>query len=108
MDDPLAGILECRRVLSENGSLILGMIPADSPWGKFYSKKMQEGHLFYKEANLYKLSAVELLLEKASLRIESIWSTLLAPPGQDEYEFTEPVEGLKPEAGFVVLQAGLA
>jgi SAM-dependent methyltransferase len=108
LDDPLAGILECRRVLSENGSLILGMIPADSPWGRFYGKKKQEGHLFYKEAKLFKLSEVESLMEKASLRIESIWSTLLAPPDQDDYQFAHPLEGLQPEAGFVVLRASRA
>jgi ubiquinone/menaquinone biosynthesis C-methylase UbiE len=41
LDDPARALSECARVLRKDGALIVGMVPADSPWGKFYRRKGQ-------------------------------------------------------------------
>lgn len=46
-DDPRAIVGEARRVLRGGGALVLGMVFADSPWGRWYRAKWARGHPFY-------------------------------------------------------------
>ncbi len=105
LDDPTAAMKECRRVLTKDGSMILGMIPVDSPWGKFYQQRKNEDHVFYKHANFFTVSQAQEIIEKEYFKVENIWSTLTTPPGEKDYPFQGPVEGINPEASFVVIRA---
>lgn len=105
LDDPLNGFLECKRVLSENGSFIVGIIPSDSPWGKFYIDKKKTGHGFYKYARFYSVKEVEDLFLKCGFIVQERWSTLHLPPERDFYPYEEPREGITKDAGFAVFKA---
>lgn len=41
LKDPVLALKECARVLRPRGSLLLGFIPASSPWGRWYERKRQ-------------------------------------------------------------------
>jgi SAM-dependent methyltransferase len=105
VDWPLSLLRETHRVLKPEGKLVLGIIPADSPWGRLYEEKKQQGHHLYRQASFLRYSETIRLLERGDLSIERIVSTLTAPPGQVTH-VEAPVPGFQPGAGFVVLVAG--
>jgi ubiquinone/menaquinone biosynthesis C-methylase UbiE len=105
LDDPLTGIRECCRVLRDDGKFVLGMVPADSPWGHWYGQRKEAGHLFYSEAKFFTIMEAQKLVEKAGFRIEAVWSSLFVPPDQNSYPFSEPRGGIAPNASFVVMRA---
>src|SRR5579875_2431038 len=46
-DDPAALLAEARRVIRDDGAVVLGEVFADSAWGRFYQRKGAAGHPFY-------------------------------------------------------------
>lgn len=99
--EPAAVLAECHRVLQPGGHLVLGLVPAESPWGKALAAKKAANHPFYRHARFYEVAAVKALLVGAGLVVEQR-STLRQPPGaalQPEASRT----GVTGEAGFVVL-----
>lgn len=105
LDDPIAGLKECKRVLKEDGRFVLGIILADSHWGKFYQKRKEKGHDFYKHARFYNVAEVEKLFLQSGFVMEKKWSALHLPPGNDAYPFEEPTEGISSDASFIVFRA---
>lgn len=101
--DPRRAAAECRRVLRTNGQLLVGAIPADSPWGRHYEGKQAAGHPVYVHARLLTTARIVALIESAEFDLQAAASTLLWAP--DAAPETEPrVEpGIVPEAGFVGL-----
>lgn len=95
---------EAKRVLKKNGSIIIGLVPKDSPWGIFYEEKKKAGHPFYSSARFYTLKDVEVLLQKAGLKISRIRSTLLQRPDEPR-RVEEPIEGYERDAGFLCIEA---
>ncbi len=55
VENPLAVLREAKRVVKKDGSIILGLVPRDSPWGAFYEEKKRAGHPFYGNARFYTL-----------------------------------------------------
>lgn len=104
VDDPMAVLQECRRVLRSGGKLILGFVPRESPWGKRYSRVAQEGHPFYSHARFYTIDEAERLLGEAGFAVEGATSTLFQPPGHVE-RLEPPRPGRSGTAGFVVFRA---
>src|SRR5690242_547664 len=51
--DPLLALQEAVGVLQEGGAIVLGIIPADGPWGRHYQKLAAEGHRYYREAHFF-------------------------------------------------------
>ena len=41
-EDPLIALKEAYRVLKSDGRLILGVIPSESPWAKYYQEKAKK------------------------------------------------------------------
>jgi ubiquinone/menaquinone biosynthesis C-methylase UbiE len=103
VENPLAVLKEAKRVLRKDGSIILGLVPGDSPWGAFYDEKKRTGHAFYGNARFYTLKEIENMVQAAGLKISRIRSTLLQRPG-DPRRIEEPAEGYIRGAGFLCIK----
>lgn len=107
LDDPASALSECARVLRKDGSLIVGMVPADSPWGKFYRRKGQQGHPFYAIANFYRCGEVIQMAGSAGFVFDAATSCRLPAPGETANRISGPRSGLVPNADFVALRFSL-
>lgn len=104
VENPQSVLKEANRVTMPDGSVIIGMVPEDSPWGIYYEKKKKEGDPFYRHANFYTLRVVENYLRVSAMKIFRISSTLLQRP--DEPRRIElPRKGLAKDAGFICIEA---
>ncbi len=101
--DSKQAVMECRRVLRPKGMLLLGAIPADSPWGRKYERKKAAGHPVYAQARFLTASEIVSLIESAGFDLQDAASTLFwEPDGSPEIE-PRVEAGIVPEAGFVGL-----
>lgn len=96
---------ECRRVLKDTGRLVVGVIPADSPWGRLYARRAGEGHPMYSEATFRSCDEVLLLAAHAGFDLQQGMSCLLAPPDSVQM-VAETHEGIVRDAGFVAMAFG--
>jgi len=104
VDSPIAVLHEAHRILKPEGKIVLGLVLRESPWGKFYQIKKQEGHRFYKYATFYSYEEVEKLITYSGFIIDKVISTLFQKPG--EVKGTEaPRGGFSANAGFTVISA---
>lgn len=102
--DPRAALRQIRYALKPGGSLVIGVIPRDSPWGQRYLALKEEGNPFYRMATLYTVRETVAMLRGASFRVEAFASTLLRPP--TERPEPEPAhDGVVTGASFVALRA---
>jgi ubiquinone/menaquinone biosynthesis C-methylase UbiE len=104
VQNPVDVLIEAKRVLKRNGSIIVGLVPKDSPWGIFYEEKKRQKHPFYSEATFYSLADLQKFLDDISMKITRVRSVLLQrpdEPGRNE----EPVEGYSKIAGFLCIEA---
>lgn len=104
LDSPSDVLREAHRILKLGGKVVLGLVLRESPWGKLYQGRKQEGHRFYKYATFYGYHEVVRLLEAARFRIERIVSTLFQKPGE-VIELESPQTGYFAEAGFTIIIA---
>lgn len=104
LDSPLDVLKEANRILAPDGKIVLGLVLKESPWGRFYQQKKDEGHRFYKFATFYNRDEVAKLLLQAGFTIGRIISTLFQKP--DNVRNMEiPREGYFPDAGFTIITA---
>lgn len=97
---------EAARVLKPGGRLVVGLIPADSPWGEEYARRGKGGHPIYGAARFYEPGQVIAMAESAGLYVEGESSCLFTPAG------VRPGEGgcrngVVSGAGFVAIAFGL-
>jgi len=104
VERPFDVLKEAKRVLRKDGSIIIGLVPKDSPWGVLYGEKKKQGHPFYSRATFYSLLDVKKLLDGAGMRITRMRSTLLRKP-DEPIRIEEPVEGYRETAGFLCIEA---
>jgi len=107
LDDPARALSECARVLRKDGSLIVGMVPADSPWGKFYRRTGEQGHPFYAIANFYSCDEVIAMAEGDGFVLDSAMSCLFGRPGEPVERSETSQTGVVADAGFVALRFSL-
>ncbi len=101
--NPEQAFAECARVLRHKGHLIIGTVPADSPWGIFYIKKKSAGHPVYSHAHFRTLPETIELAEKAGFNLQVSQSALLWEPDNRPPENIKIVPGVVSIAGFVGL-----
>jgi len=104
VDSPLVVLRESRRILEQEGMVVLGLVLKDSPWGKYYLAKKKEGHRFYQHATFYSYQDVSKLLKRAGFTIEKVISTLFQKPGAVT-EMESPIKKFHPGAGFTIVMA---
>jgi SAM-dependent methyltransferase len=105
LDSPLVVLKEASRILAPGGKIVLGLVLKESPWGRFYQQKKDEGHRFYKYATFYSYDEVVSIMTQAGFLNGRIISTLFQRPG--EVQNSEiPREGYFPDAGFTIITAG--
>lgn len=102
LNDPAQAIHECRRVLKDTGRLVVGVIPADSPWGRLYARKAAEGHRIYSAATFHTPDDVISMAADGGFDLQGASSCLLTPPDALN-ETQQPQAGIVPEAGFVAM-----
>ncbi len=95
---------EINKILRKNGDLIIGFVPSESSWGKFYLKKKREGHPYYKYAKFYTFEAIKHIIEKKGFYIHSVVSTLLSSPEKFK-KVEKPHNGYYKKAGFIIIRA---
>jgi SAM-dependent methyltransferase len=101
VSDPVCVLREARWVLRDDGSLVLGMIFADSPWGEFYKRKASEGHPFYSSAHFLSRTDLKQMLDFVGFRVVAARSTLRQPPSDFSLHPEPVLDGDLPDAGFV-------
>ena len=104
LDDPIASIRECFRVMRPGAALVVGFVPADSSWGKQYQHKKENGHPYYSSAQFYTTSEVRSMGEAAGYKLDYVLSTLFEEPGEQSIGHYPPKPGEHVGAGFVVIR----
>lgn len=79
--DSRQALRESARVLRPSGTLLVGIVPADSSWGRLYAQKAAEGHPAYSLASLRTISETVALAEGAGFVLRASASALLWNPG---------------------------
>jgi hypothetical protein len=81
---------------------MLGLVPAEGPWGQHYRQLAAQGHAYYRQAHFFTrgdLAALFAAVGMASIRTRSalFWSPAATPDGG------RAREGDDPAAGFTAL-----
>lgn len=102
VDRPREVFEEARRVLRPSGTLVVGLVPADSPWGRVYAEKAKEGHRFYRVAAFYSIPEVVKMAGAAGFEPVAFASCLGTPPDRPVPD-APPRDGIIPSWGFVAM-----
>ncbi len=100
--DPLAALVETRRVLVPGGGLLLGLVLAEGPWGRRYRELGRAGDPFYQRAHFFTLDELSSLFTTAGFRLVRTRSALFGPPDAETVA-AAATEGYDPAAGFTAM-----
>ncbi|MDP8216823.1 MAG: methyltransferase domain-containing protein [Candidatus Kaelpia imicola] len=98
--DPKRVLEEVKRVLKDNGKIIIGILDKNSFLGKFYQKKKS---LFYKKASFFSTKDVTDLLDIVGFNKFDCYQTIFDLPDKIR-SIEEPQKGFN-RGGFVVVSA---
>ena len=82
------------------------IVPADSPWGRFYQQKGNQGHPFYSVARFYTCPQANTLAASGGFKLLKVASTLSADPGEEVSNMAVK-EDVVQGCGFVGMLFGL-
>lgn len=102
LDVPRKTLRECRRVLKDNGLLVVGFIPSNSPWGIYHSMRGKRGHTFYSSANFYTSDDIKDMVENSGFRFQKELGCILPTPDESFVGNEMSRQTLRDES-FVVL-----
>lgn len=101
--DAEKALCECRRILRPSGKLLLGIIPADSPWGRAYLAKARAGHPVYAQAHFRTANEILELVKTCGFEPAGSASALFWQPNQKPSPQPDVTAGIVAEAGFLGL-----
>lgn len=104
VQNPEQVLREVKRVLRKKGGLIVGILNRESPWGRLYAKKKEEGHPIYRHAHFFSIPELSGLIRKSGMFIEAYASALLQLPSEEPHE-EKAVKGAMNNAGFICILA---
>jgi SAM-dependent methyltransferase len=107
LEDPALAFGECHRVLRNDGYAIVGLVPKDSPWGKAYARKGNEGHPFYSVARFWTAREVIEFAGQAGFYLDRATSCLFERPDRKVKRYERPKDGIVEGAGFVGMRFGV-
>jgi ubiquinone/menaquinone biosynthesis C-methylase UbiE len=81
VQDAKQALRESARVLHPSGTLLVGIVPMQSPWGRLYAQKAVEGHPVYSLATFRTVSETLSLAEETGFVLRESASTLCWNPG---------------------------
>ncbi|MFP4501216.1 MAG: class I SAM-dependent methyltransferase [Candidatus Hydrogenedentota bacterium] len=101
--DAQQALQECRRVLQPGGRLLLGIVPAESGWGREYTEKAARGHPIYSHAHIRTTEETIALARRAGFTLCGTAGTLFWKPGQAPGQAPRIASPCGAEAGFLAL-----
>ncbi len=104
VEDSEQAFAECFRILRHGGVLLLGVVPADSAWGREYARKAAEGHPIYALARFRTLSEIVTLAERAGFVLSDTAGALFWKPGERPTSAPRVQKGVAGGAGFAALR----
>ena|SRR3990167_2548443 len=104
VDDPLKALSEARRVLKQQGELIIAIIDKNSTLGKSYEINKKQNS-FYQYANFFSVTEIIKFLEKTGFNQFDFYQTIFSPV--NEIKTVETAESGYGKGGFVVISANI-
>lgn len=104
VQDAGQALRECARILRSSGTLLLGIVPSDSPWGEFYVREAAEGHPIYALARFHTVAETVALAESQGFAFRESASALFENPGTAPDWKPHVERGAVKGAGFVALR----
>ena len=101
LSNPEKALCEASRVLRDDGHLLLGLVPKDSPWGNSYANKAHKGHPFYSAAIFYTCRDTIEMAAAAGFDLERSRSCLFEPPDTEVNAYSNSQDGIVAGSGFV-------
>ena len=95
-------VAEIHRVLRSDGVLLVGMVPAESPWGLLYKQKGREGHSIYSKARFHTCREVVRICTDMGFVFDEAANCITTPPGEEPANKLQP--GINEAAGFVAMR----
>jgi len=106
VQDARKALRESARVLRSSGTLLVGIIPAGSPWGISYMRKAAEGHPVYSLATFRTVSEIVVLAEGMGFVLHESASTLFWNPGDTPGSEPHIERRANEDSGFAALRFG--
>ncbi len=104
VEDKPRALRQCARVLRPKGTLVVGTIPSDGPWGHHYTRKGQEGHPVYSHARFATIDETVNLAATAGFVVIEAASALFWAPGHRPEGPSHIERVFAPRAGFAALK----
>ena len=104
VQDARQALRESSRVLCPSGTLLVGIVPAESAWGRLYAQKAVEGHPVYSLAAFRTVSQIVAFAEGAGFVLRESASALFWNPGDTPAGGARIERRADEDAGFVALR----
>jgi hypothetical protein len=99
---PALFLKECHHLLRREGKILIGFIPRESPWGRFYMETQKGRRPTHRWGQFYSLKKMEHIMMDAGFSIQGYISTLFQKPGAVKV-LENPMRGYLPQAGFLII-----